>query len=125
MPAIGTIRVLALECRDPAPLAAFWSAALDREIVQRDDDWWSLEPGPGGSHLGFQVVPTYEPPPWPGRNGEQQAHLDIEVDDLDEATAAVVALGARPQTDVIDPGEEAWRVFLDPAGHPFCLVTLP
>ena len=45
-------------------------------------------------------------------------HLDIEVDDLDAAGAAAKAAGAtlaefQPQDDV--------RVWLDPAGHPFCL----
>jgi len=47
-------------------------------------------------------------------------HLDIEVDDLEEATAYAVSVGAevaafQPQTDV--------RVFLDPVGHPFCLYA--
>jgi hypothetical protein len=45
-------------------------------------------------------------------------HLDIEVDDLEVASAHAVAAGAtvadfQPQDDV--------RVHLDPAGHPFCL----
>ncbi len=45
-------------------------------------------------------------------------HLDILVDDLDEAGSHAIAMGAtladfQPQDDV--------RVFLDPAGHPFCL----
>ena len=45
-------------------------------------------------------------------------HLDIEVDDLETAGARAVAAGAaladfQPQDDV--------RVYLDPAGHPFCL----
>ena len=45
-------------------------------------------------------------------------HLDIRVDDLDAAGALAVAAGAvlaehQPQDDV--------RVYLDPAGHPFCL----
>lgn len=58
--------------------------------------------------------------PWPGAPGEQQmtAHLDIAVDDLDAAGAHAEAAGAvlaefQPQEDV--------RVYLDPAGHPFCL----
>ena len=39
------------------------------------------------------------------------------VDDLDQADAAVVALGAtRLGGD---------HVYADPAGHPFCLVTRP
>ena len=47
-------------------------------------------------------------------------HLDIYVDDLREAGAHAIALGAvladfQPQQDV--------RVYLDPAGHPFCLFV--
>jgi hypothetical protein len=46
-------------------------------------------------------------------------HLDILVDDLEEACAHAEKAGAvqcdfQPQGDV--------RVFLDPAGHPFCLA---
>ena len=45
-------------------------------------------------------------------------HLDIWVDDLDTAGARAESLGAvlaefQPQDEV--------RVYLDPAGHPFCL----
>ncbi len=49
----------------------------------------------------------------------QQAHLDFTVNDLNEAELQVLALGA--QKAPVQPGE-SWRVFLDPAGHPFCLV---
>jgi catechol 2,3-dioxygenase-like lactoylglutathione lyase family enzyme len=122
MTAVGAIRSIVLECGDPAPLADFWSAVLDREITQRDDDWWSLAPGPDGSRLAFQVVAGYEPPAWPGVHGEQQIHLDIEVIDLASAAERVVALGAQRQSDVVNPGDEEWQVFADPAGHPFCLV---
>ena len=123
MTAVGTIRTIAIECRDPAPVADFWSAVLDRPVVQRDDDWWALERHPGEPRLCFEVTDGYEPPVWPGEHGEQQTHLDIEVDDLDAARAAVLGLGAEQLTDVIDPGDEQWQVFADPAGHPFCLVT--
>ena len=43
----------------------------------------------------------------------------LVVDDLDAGEAAVVALGARKHD--VQPGT-TFRVFLDPAGHPFCLV---
>ncbi|UAL71172.1 hypothetical protein K7396_00775 [Streptomyces angustmyceticus] len=50
----------------------------------------------------------------------QQAHLDFAVDDLDEAEALLLGLGAvKPEHQ---PGGDRWRVFLDPAGHPFCLT---
>jgi hypothetical protein len=45
-------------------------------------------------------------------------HLDVIVDDLDAAEAAVIDLGATKHPD--QPGA-SYRVFLDPAGHPFCL----
>jgi Glyoxalase-like domain len=46
-------------------------------------------------------------------------HLDIRVKDVDEAERAVVALGARR---VPAARETGFRVFVDPVGHPFCLV---
>ena len=56
----------------------------------------------------------------PSTTGNQQMmmHLDIEVDDLDAAGAEAIEAGAtlaefQPQQHV--------RVYLDPAGHPFCL----
>ena len=61
----------------------------------------------------------HRPPQWPGAEHPQQLHLDLEVADLDAGEAAVVALGARKHA--VQPGE-TFRVFLDPAGHPFCLV---
>lgn len=125
MSAIGTLRSIVLECGDPETLAEFWSAVLGRRIVQRDDDWWALERGPDGSRLAFQVVDGYQPPQWPGEHGEQQIHLDIEVDELAPAAEAVIRLGARQASDVIDEddGQGVWQVFVDPGGHPFCLVT--
>jgi hypothetical protein len=50
----------------------------------------------------------------------QQIHLDVIVDELAAAEAAVLDLGAtKPEHQ---PGT-SFRVFLDPAGHPFCLCV--
>lgn len=46
-------------------------------------------------------------------------HLDFDVDDLDAAESAVLAMGATKHDH--QPGT-TYRVFLDPAGHPFSLV---
>jgi hypothetical protein len=47
-------------------------------------------------------------------------HLDFTVPDLDAGEREVLALGAAKHQ--VQPAPEAFRVFLDPAGHPFCLV---
>jgi len=47
-------------------------------------------------------------------------HLDLIVADLDEGESAVIALGATKAG--VQPGTK-FRVFLDPAGHPFCLCV--
>ena len=52
-------------------------------------------------------------------------HLDILVEQLDWSTKCVLDWGATALTEVLDPGPKAWRIFADPAGHPFCLVTAP
>jgi hypothetical protein len=56
---------------------------------------------------------------WPDPGHPQQLHLDIRVDDVDTAEREVMRLGARRMQS---EHENGFRVFLDPAGHPFCLV---
>jgi hypothetical protein len=69
--------------------------------------------------LAFQRAEDYLAPQWPDSQHPQQEHLDIRVDDVDEAEQAVLALGA---TRLPNDQECGFRVFTDPAGHPFCLV---
>ena len=45
-------------------------------------------------------------------------HVSINVDDLDAAGAAAIELGATRHPHQLGT---SYRVFLDPAGHPFCL----
>ncbi|HET8602637.1 MAG TPA: VOC family protein [Marmoricola sp.] len=113
--AIARFPSIVLDCPDPTALATFYGALLD----------WKLEPGDGwvdvkgdGLCLSFQQVEDYTPPRWPGQEVPQQMHLDVVVDDLDAGEEAVVALGATRHEH--QPGT-TFRVFLDPAGHPFCL----
>jgi hypothetical protein len=46
-------------------------------------------------------------------------HLDFVVDDLDEGERHALIVGARKAD--YQPGE-SFRVFIDPVGHPFCLI---
>ena len=114
--AIARFPSFVLDCPDPASLAAFYAAMLDWEAVVKDD--WVDVRSDYGQCLSFQQVEGYKPPRWPGQEVPQQMHLDVVVDDLDDAGAAVVELGATEHEH--QPGT-TFRVFLDPAGHPFCL----
>jgi hypothetical protein len=64
----------------------------------------------------FQQVSEYNAPRWPDPAHPQQAHLDILVNDLDAGQARALELGASR----LHAGTDAFRVFTDPAGHPFC-----
>jgi predicted enzyme related to lactoylglutathione lyase len=116
--AIGRNPCVAIDCADPGDLAKFYAALLDWKIVDEDD--WVEVRSDDGQCIAMQRVEGYNPPTWPSQHVPQQMHLDIDVDDLDDAEAAVIALGATKHEH--QPGTE-FRVMLDPAGHPFCLCV--
>jgi catechol 2,3-dioxygenase-like lactoylglutathione lyase family enzyme len=115
-----SLSTVVLDAPDARELAGFYRRLLGWEVKVDEGDWVMLRRPDDGTSLSFQTEPFYVRPVWPGAAGEQlmMLHLDIEVDDLGEAGAHAVAQGAilaefQPQDDV--------RVYLDPAGHPFCL----
>jgi len=116
--AIARFPSLVLDCPDPEALATFYGALLDWK-VEASADWAEIR-ADYGQCLCFQKVEAYTPPRWPGQDVPQQMHLDVVVDDLDAAEPAVLALGATKAEH--QPGP-SFRVFLDPAGHPFCLCV--
>jgi catechol 2,3-dioxygenase-like lactoylglutathione lyase family enzyme len=119
MPAIAKFSVFAFDCPNPRQLADFYAAITGCEVERDDGEWVQLR-SDGGAALAFQRADDHQPPVWPSADRSQQAHPDFDVDDLDAGEAAVLALGAR-KADV-QPSPDSFRVFLDPAGHPFCLV---
>jgi catechol 2,3-dioxygenase-like lactoylglutathione lyase family enzyme len=116
--AIADLSGVALDCRDPRALAEFYSSITGLPIERDDGEWVQLASSGGGVALAFQLATDHEPPQWPSASRPQQAHLDFDVDDLDAGEQQVLALGARKAET--QPGT-TFRVFLDPAGHPFCL----
>ncbi len=120
---IATFNLVAIDCQDPAALCEFYRGLVGGEIVPESqaDDWIRLRT-PSGCDLGFQKVPDYRAPGWPDGDPPQQIHLDFDVPDLDEGEQRVLALGATKTTTQPEPDQ--WRVFLDPAGHPFCLILV-
>jgi hypothetical protein len=115
--AIARYPSFVLDCPDPGALATFYAALLDWK-AEITDGWADIRSPDGGQCISFQLVQDFTPPQWPGQQVPQQMHLDVIVDDLDAGEEAVLGLGATKHD--YQPGT-TFRVFLDPAGHPFCL----
>ena len=114
---IGRLEKTVLDCPDPRALAGFYAAVLGMEVLEDDPDWVVIgrEPACASSPSsartrGAAAVADPEHP--------QQLHLDLHVDDVDVAEGRCSGWGRRL------PGapESGFRVFADPADHPFCLV---
>lgn len=116
--------VAAIDCPDPLSLAKFYAALTGLQVeplgdmAPQDVTWIELL-NDGQATIGFQKIPSYVAPVWPDGSPPQQLHLDFEVDDLDVGEAHALRIGATKAE--VQPGT-SFRVFLDPVGHPFCLV---
>lgn len=123
--------LVVVDCPDPLALARFYGEVLGWDLESGSDAAFATLAPPGGgvgpdnpqgrTTLGFQRVEDWVAPTWPGGAHPQQMHLDLSVPDIDAAEPAVLTAGARrhehqPATD------GGFRVYLDPAGHPFCLI---
>jgi catechol 2,3-dioxygenase-like lactoylglutathione lyase family enzyme len=115
---IGQLRTVVIDCPDPRALADFYSELLGLPLdADASDDGWVVISG-SGHRLAFQKALDLRPPAWPDPARPQQFHLDVQVEDVEEAEKRVLALGARRL-----PGQgDDFRVYADPADHPFCLV---
>jgi catechol 2,3-dioxygenase-like lactoylglutathione lyase family enzyme len=87
--------LVVLDCPDPRALGAFYAKVLGWSIVSADDDWVDLRGPGGGIGLSFQRVEGYQPPTWLEAGATVHEHQPSE--------------------------NGGFRVYLDPAGHPFCL----
>lgn len=133
---IGRLHHIVLDCPEPAALARFYSELLGWPITWQQPDWVVVAADQRSSGLAFQPAGDYRAPDWPDPAHPQQLHLDVMVDDPDQAEPLVLALGARrlsapgsaardlaaPDAAAPDSGS---RVYADPAGHPFCLIPRP
>lgn len=116
------LTAVVLDSPDARELAGFYQRLLGWSPIQEEAHWVTLGAPGGGAGLSFQTEKAYVRPVWPSGPGDQQMsmHLDIEVADLEAAGAHAEQAGAtladfQPQEHV--------RVYLDPAGHPFCLYV--
>lgn len=123
--------LIILDCPDALQLGQFYSDLLGWGIEDGSDrDWVTLIPPGGGVSpdnpdgrpaLAFQRIDDWVAPTWPGGQHPQQFHLDLSVGDIDAAESEVLAVGARKH-DHQPSKDDGFRVYLDPVGHPFCLI---
>jgi len=119
-----TLTASVLGTPDPRGLARFYQRLLGWPLRDDTDEWATLRPADGSTGLSFQLEADHVPPVWPPEPGTQQMqlHLDLLVDDLEEAGALAEAAGAALLGGHEDD-DEIVRVYRDPAGHPFCLFV--
>jgi len=115
MAPIGRLSHIVIDCTDPERLAQFWTEALGIEIAAHWNQYVILTPtSEGAPALAFQAVPE-------AKQTKNRMHVDLEVADLDAASAEVVRLGGAVNEDHEEDGV-AVRVVSDPEGNEFCLV---
>lgn len=103
VPGGPTLTTINISAPSPGALARFYSRLLGWPIAVEEPDWVLLRDPAGGVGIAVQTETDYQRPTWPATAGAHAA-----------ACGATLA-GDQPQDDV--------RVYLDPAGHPFCLWT--
>jgi hypothetical protein len=122
---VARFRSVVLDCPDPLALAQFYAAIVGGTPRVEEVDWVVLET-PGVPRLTFQQAPGFTPPEWPRADrNSQQFHIDLDAgstwQEIDAAEREVLALGARL---LHAEDKEDFRVYADPAGHPFCLCRI-
>jgi glyoxalase superfamily protein len=127
---IGWIREIVLDCTDPWDLARFWARLLGGTPTEWYPGWVTLEPPPHGQRLSFQgIAGARDEDSAATRSGNPKVHFDVLVADLADAHDRVIAAGGSFLGEHVSPRHNTlghpvpWRVYADPAGHPFCLVV--
>ncbi|MCX2969511.1 MULTISPECIES: VOC family protein [Streptomyces] len=123
--AVEKTSVLVLDSAEPEELAEFYAKLLDAEArLGRHPDYVEVT-APGGVALTIRRDRSYARPSWPRPENSQEAHLHLLVAqrDMDEAEREVVSLGGRPLDTKDNGGTRDVRLYSDPGGHPFALVS--
>ncbi|MFF6916414.1 VOC family protein [Streptomyces sp. NPDC012466] len=118
---IGQLYAIVIDCPEPSELADFYGKLLSLPRLEDTGEFVVLGTATGTPLVAFQRVHDFRPPQWSAPDHPQQMHVDVMVADLDVAEPHVLALGAT----LLDGSDKpvGYRVYADPVGHPFCLVT--
>ncbi|MEU7875968.1 VOC family protein [Dactylosporangium sp. NPDC049140] len=104
-----------MDCADPEVSAAFWCAALDYRVTERDHTGVAIAGDPTAPAI--LLIGNADP-----KRGKTPVHFDLWPTDRDQAAEVerLVTLGATR----VDIGQRDvhWVVLADPAGHEFCVM---
>ena len=111
------ISCICIDAVEPRPVADFWAAVLDWEVVEDSDELISLA-SPDGNPPSLDIVPVPD-----AKQVKNRLHLDLRADQtsFDAEVDRLESLGAR-QVDVGQGPDVTWLVFADPEGNEFCLL---
>lgn len=111
---------ITLDCskKDVAAMVEFYGRLTGFTSDPLSEDTMPAVFGPNLS-INFQPVEGYRRPTFPTEERGQMIHLDFFVEDLEEAKAYARSIGAEEAPEQFG---DSWHIFLDPAGHPFCLT---
>jgi hypothetical protein len=124
--AIAHYAYTALDCDNPLALADFYSKITGwpveplGDFPPEDVTWLELLDDKGFTKMAFQLIDNYQKPTWPTGGLPQQAHMDFHAKDLDIAEKQLLEIGAVKAE--YQPKPHRFRIYLDLAGHPFCMV---
>jgi Glyoxalase-like domain len=114
-----SFQVVVFDAADLAAESSFWAGVLGGTVDAEDD--WHMVRVDGQPRIGVQLAPNHVSPDWPDGT-PQQIHLDLWVEEPGPAHDLVMSLGATVLKEAADePTPDTFRVYADPAGHPFCL----
>jgi catechol-2,3-dioxygenase len=115
------LAAVVLDAADLEAESRFWQRLLGGNLERKERH--HILRVEGSPVLAIQLAPEHVPPQWPAGQ-PQQIHVDFVVDDIGLAHRQAIEAGARLLTPP-EGAEEAdrigYRVYADPAGHPFCL----
>ena len=119
---LATLECVVIDCPAPRNLATFYQGLFGGSVNRTDPRWtvndhWATLHTPSGQVVAFQGIDHYVAPQWPDSTHPQQFHLDLHVNDVDGAHARIIAAGGE-----LLRVAAGWRVYADPAGHPFCVL---
>lgn len=114
-----------IDSNNALELSTFYEQLLgwERKVYDHRDNgiWITLRnKEESTTRLVFQEVKDYKRPTWPIDKDKQQQmmHLDFYSDDVEASVKHALKCGAK----LADYQSGDWKVLIDPAGHPFCIV---